>query len=173
MKVVSGLFGIGLAVALMLTWLAGCAAGPRQPQPSAVPQPSTTPQPADDRAAIRQLILLEAQGVVRQDLAGLTALWATDAVVCDAQHTADDAADDRCWRGRAAIRERYALLVFPAGPAVNSPTDIEVAIAGEAATAVSTTRIGREVSPGGDRWRFVRRDGRWWIAGLTYNLEPR
>lgn len=34
-------------------------------------------------------------------------------------------------------------------------------------------RIGREVSPGGDRWRFVRRDGRRWIAGLTYNLELR
>ena len=42
---------------------------------------------------------------------------------------------------------------------------------GATATAVGTSTIGAEVSPGGDRWTFVKRDGRWWISSLTYNLE--
>ena len=46
-------------------------------------------------------------------------------------------------------------------------------IQGDQAAAASTTAIGNEVAPGGDRWTFTRRDGRWWITGLTYNLEPR
>lgn len=163
-------------VALACLVLAGCAAPVTAPAAGRGPTlaPATPlPQSADDAEAIRQLILLEGQGVVRQDIAGLTNLWALDAVITDAKHTPDQAADDARWRGRDAIRERYALLVFPGNPAVNSPTDIEIVIDGDRATAVSTTRIGQEVSPGGDRWSFVKREGRWWIAGLTYNLEPK
>jgi len=137
------------------------------------PAPATpTAQPATDVEAIRQLILLEGQGVVRQDLAGLTNLWAPEAVITDAKHTPDQSADDARWPGRDAICQRYTVLVFPANPAVNSPTEIAIAIDGDRATAVSTTRIGQEVSPGGDRWSFVKREGRWWITELTYNLEP-
>jgi hypothetical protein len=163
-------------VVLVCLVLTGCAAPVTAPAASRRPTLAPTtpvPQPADDAEAIRQLILLEGQGVVRQDIAGLTNLWALDAEIADARHAPDQPADDARWRGRDAIRERYALLVFPANPAVNSPTDIEITIEGDRAAAVSTTRIGHEVSPGGDRWSFVKRDGRWWIAGLMYNLEPR
>lgn len=163
----------GLALALALSLAAGCRAPAAPPQPPTVPARTPTPQPTDDREAIRQLILLEGQGVTRQDIAGLTDLWAPDATICDAQHTPDQAADDMCWRGRDAIRERYTLLVFPSNPLVQSPAEIAIAIAGDQATAVSATRIGQEISPGGDHWTFARRAGRWWITGLTYNLEPR
>jgi hypothetical protein len=167
--------GYRALVALACLILVGCAAPVTAPAPGRGPTPAPAtpwPQPADDAEAFRQLILLEGQGVVRQDIAGLTNLWALDAVITDAKHTPDQPGDDARWRGRDAIRERYMLLVFPGNPAVNSPSDIEITIDGDQATAVSTTRIGQEVSPGGDRWSFARRAGRWWITGLTYNLEP-
>lgn len=141
-------------------------------KPTVVPR-TPTPQPATDEDAIRQLILLEGQGVVQQDIAGLMGLWAPEAIITDARHTPDDPSDDARWRGRDAIRERYVVLVFPGNPALAEPQDVQLTVSGDVATATSTTVIGSEVSPGGDRWEFVKRDGRWWIGGLTYNLEAR
>jgi hypothetical protein len=164
------------SIAVVLAGLAACAVPatppPLSPRPLAAPVTPTS-QPASDAEAIRQLVLLEGQGVVRQDIAGLMNLWATDAVVTDAKHTANTPGDDARWRGRDAIRERYVVLVFPGNPSANSPGDIEVVIEGDRATATSTTRIAQEISPGGDRWSFVKREGRWWIAELTYNLESK
>lgn len=132
-----------------------------------------TAQPPTDEEAIRQLVLSEGQGVVSQDIDGLMNLWAEDALITDAKHTPDKSDDDAVWRGRDAIRERYVVLVFPGNPGVDTPRDLKIVISGDTATATSTTMIGSEVSPGGDRWSFVKRDGRWWITGLTYNLEPK
>lgn len=161
---------------VMLVFLLGACAAPA---PSALGEkPTTTPRaptpaPATDEEAIRQLILLEGQGVAQQDIEGLMGLWAAEAIITDAKHTPDDASDDARWRGRDAIRERYVVLVFPGNPASAGAQDVQLAIAGDAATANSTTVIGAEISPGGDRWEFVKRAGRWWIAGLTYNLEAK
>lgn len=154
--------------------LAGCGA----PATSLGPRPTTlartpTPQPATAEEAIRQLILLEGQGVVGQEIGGLLDLWAPEAVIADAKHTPDNPNDDARWRGRDAIRERYVVLVFPGNPSLVSPADVKIVIDGDKAAATSTTQIGAETSPGGDRWEFVKRDGRWWITGLTYNLEPK
>ena len=161
-------------VVLVCFGLAGCGA----PATSLGPRPTVvaltpTPQPATAEEAIRQLILLEGQGVVGQDIGGLMNLWAPEAVIADAKHTPDNPNDDARWRGRDAIRERYVVLVFPGNPSLDSPADVKVVIDGDKATATSTTQIGAETSPGGDRWDFVQRDGRWWITGLTYNLEPK
>ena len=142
------------------------------PRPTALAR-TPTPQPATDEEAIRQLILLEGQGVVGQDIGGLMNLWAPEAVIADVKHTPDNPNDDARWRGRDAIRERYVVLVFPGNPSLVSPADVKIVIDGDKAAATSTTQIGAETSPGGDRWDFVRRDGRWWIIGLTYNLEPK
>jgi hypothetical protein len=164
-----------LPVALAVILIAACGARPVSPTP---PRPSPTPdipptlQPATDAEAIRQLIVLEGAGVVSQDIGGLMGLWAEDAVISDARHTPDDASDDARWKGRDAIRERYVVLVFPGAPAVAGATAVEIAITGDSATATSTTAIGNAVAPLGDRWTLERRDGRWWITGLTYNLEP-
>jgi hypothetical protein len=168
-------FRVLLSLSLLcVVALTACGAPAGQPGP----QPSTaagapTPQPASAEEAIRQLILLEGRGVVSQDITGLMNLWAPEAVITDAKHTPSNPDDDAHWRGRDAIRSRYVVLVFPGNPQVAGARDIHVTIEGDKATATSTTVIGSEVSPGGDRWTFVRRDGRWWIAGLTYNLEPK
>ena len=174
-------------VAVACFGLAACDAPAKSPlfgwqpasgSPALGPRPTTlvrtpTPQPATAEEAIRQLILLEGQGVVSQDIGELMNLWSPEAVIADAKHTPDNSNDDARWRGRDAIRERYVVLVFPGNPNVNSPADVKIVIDGDKAMATSTTQIGAETAPGGDRWDFAKRDGRWWITGLTYNLEPK
>ena len=71
----------------------------------------------------------------------------------------DETNDDLTWRGRDAIRQRYVTLVFPGNPDAAGPIDAQVTIAGDRAEALSTTHIGSEVAPGGDRWTFARKDG--------------
>lgn len=163
-----------ILVLLAATTLAACAAptpaSSLGPRPTAVVR-TATPHPASDEEAIRQLMLLEGQGVVSQDIEGLMGLWTTDAIIADAKHTPDDAGDDARWRGRDAIRDRYVVLVFPGNPSSAGAKDMKIEIQGDTATATSTTNIGNEVAVGGDRWTFVKREGRWWITGLTYNLE--
>ena len=162
------------AALLVILGVASCAApntstlGERPTDPPRV----SAPQPADDAEAVRRLIADEGAAVVRQDIAALMDLWAADAVVTDAKHTPDDATDDATWQGRDAIRSRYVVLVFPGNPQSAGGQDVRVDVTGDRAAATSTTAIGSEVSAGGDRWTFVKRDGRWWIATLTYTLEP-
>jgi ketosteroid isomerase-like protein len=127
--------------------------------------------PATDEEAILQLLAAEGEGVVQQDIDRLMEIWAEDGMVVDARHTPQDIGDDLTWRGRDAIRQRYVTLVFPGNPSTAGASDVLVTVDGDSAQAVSTTRIGSEVAPGGDSWTFVRRDGRWIITGLTYNLE--
>ena len=165
-----------MMIGILFLTLAACA--PIQPATQLGPRPLTPvrtlpPQPASAEEAIRQLIASEGQGVVSQDIAGLMDLWAADAVITDAKHTPADPNDDARWSGRDAIRERYVVLVFPGNPVSAGAADIELEIQGDQATAISTTLIGNEVAPGGDRWTFALKDGRWWITGLTYNLEAK
>jgi hypothetical protein len=145
---------------------------PAGPRPTRAAR-TATPQPPTDEEAIRQLVILEGQGVVSQDIEGLMDLWADDATVIDAKNTPADTTDDARWGGKDALRDRYVVLVFPGAPATAGDPAVKITVDGDKATATGTTTIGSEVSPGGDRWTFVRRDGRWWIESLTYNLESR
>ena len=78
------------------------------------------------------------------------------------------------WSGRDAIRERYVVLGLPRQPHQRQARRTSSWTSkATGPTAVSTTVIGNEVAPGGDRWTFAKQDGRWWITGLTYNLEAR
>jgi len=167
-----------LSVVTFVVLLAGSACAPVRPASTLGPRPTAaartpTPQPATDAEAIRQLVASEGQALVSQDIAGLMDLWAADAVIVDAKHTPDDPSDDARWSGRDAIRERYVVLVFPGNPTSAGATDVKLDIQGDKAAAVSTTAIGSEVAPGGDRWTFAKQGGRWWITGLTYNLEAK
>lgn len=163
-------FSVGL---LVLLGIASCGA-PRASslgeRPTDVPR-APTPQPASAEEAVRQLIAAESAAVVAQDITGLMGLWAADAVITDAKHTPDEPRDDATWQGKDAIRSRYVVLVFPGNPQAAGALDVQVQVNGDQASATSTTAIGSEVSQGGDRWTFVKAEGRWWIASLTYNLE--
>ena len=166
-----------LLLLVLLIGLTGCGAGTA---PAADPP---TPPPAggsceladypfaDDDAAVRAVLNAEGQFVVTQDIDTLMRLWATDSQVVDAKNTPDDA-DNQVWQGKDAIRNRYVRVVFPGAPAAVEHTDEGITVDGDHAVIVAATAIGDEVSPAGDRWEMVRQDGCWYIASLTYNLEP-
>lgn len=126
---------------------------------------------SDDTLKIESLLSAEGTFVAQKDTAALMNLWAANGVVADAMHTPNDASDDRFWRGADAIRQRYVYLVFPNAPADSPAKDYAINIEGEHATVTGTTRIGDEVSFGGDRWELKNDNGCWVIQSLTFNLE--
>ena len=161
---------VALFLLAVVLALAGC--GRTTPTSLSAPTPAM-PAFDDDEAAIRWLLEAESRGVVNKDMDLLAAIWAEDAVVTDAKHTPDDPTDDARWQGIDAVLDRYVTLVFPGNPTLAAPADVQITIDGDTAAVISTTRINDELSPGGDRWTFVKRDGRWFIQSLTYNLEPK
>lgn len=165
------------AAVVILAMAATACSAPEVPTlPSGMPSPrprgTDTPTPASDEEAIMQLLDAEAEGVVSQDIDRLMEIWHQDGVVTDANHTPDDPSDDRVWRGIAAIRERYVNEIFPSAPGSATHPDAEVIIEGATAEALTTTTIGMDHAPGGDKWTFAKTDGRWLITSLTFNLEP-
>ncbi len=127
---------------------------------------------ASDEEAIWALIAAEGQYVVSQDIEALLRLWAPDGIVTDAKHSRGNPEDDQSWQGTDAIRYRYQRIVFPSAPMASQPADLDIRVDGDRAIVVSTTRIGEEVSPTGDRWEAVKRDGCWLLQRLDFNLEP-
>jgi hypothetical protein len=146
-----------------LVLLAGCGSLPA-PTPvshtAAVPTPITWPEAAD--VAIPELILRERNAAAARDLPLLSQLWAADGRIVDQRNTADPH-DDYIWPGRAAVLDRYQVAVFPnPPPPLAQLDDLTIDVQGDQATA----------SHGQDRWRFVRQNGRWWIAELVYAPPP-
>lgn len=120
--------------------------------------------PAAAEDALRALVALERESARTGDAATLAQLWAEDALIIDGRGTRDKA-DDHRWAGRAAVLDRYALAVFPSPPPpLDDPTlaGAEINVLANAATLLY----------GGDHWRFVLRDGRWWIQQLAYATSP-
>ncbi len=161
---------MGLLLLFLLPSLAGCAAGA-----PAIPVGSCTLRLAEgtsDADAVAAVIRAEGETVVAQQIDALMSLWADGATITNAKHTPDDASDDQFWRDKDAIRHRYVRTVFPGAPAKALPADLAISFTDDATASVTaTTRIGGEVSPAGDRWTVVRRDGCWLLQNLTYNLE--
>ena len=149
-----------LSFLLLIALLGGCARTPQRLPPAPTPPPAAPPAsvtlPAEE--AIPQMIAAEREASRRGDLALLTQLWAEDARIIDTRGT-EGAGDDLTWPNRAAVLDRYTLAVFPAPPpALDSLPSPNITVQGDAAQALN----------GQDRWRFVQRDGRWWIAELRY-----
>jgi len=158
-----------LSLILLLVAACGPAAAPIAPSgPS--PRGTDTPTPASDEEAILQLLNAEAEGVVQQDIDRLMEIWAADGMVTDANHTPDDSSDDLVWEGAEAIKERY-LIIFQSFPTQAAHPDVELTIRGDTAEATTTTTIGVDMAPKGDKWTFTKIEGRWYIASLTFNLE--
>jgi hypothetical protein len=137
----------------------------------------STPTPVSsspsDREAILALMTAEAEAAVHDDADRLLGLWAADGIVRDANHTPDDPADDHTWSGHDGILSRYLTIIFPLHLTRLARADVSLTIDGDAATAIATTVIEGEVSPGGERWTFARTGGEWRITSITFNLEPR
>lgn len=168
--------GIGLLLAVFTVGVVGCGGStPATPLPviklPTKAPPTVTPVPANDEEAVTQLIHAEGEGVVQQDIDRLMDIWAEDGEIVDAKNTPEDDSDDAKWTGKDAIRQRYVNLVFPSAPMQAEASDLQVTVADSEATVISTTNIGDEVSPSGDRWNLEKRNGRWYIVGLAYNLE--
>ena len=160
---------------LILFLLGACTGqgGKPQAETALTPRQVAPTIHADEHEAILRLLRSESEAVVAKDIDGLALLWTEESTVTDAMHTPVDPKDDAVWRGIDAVLDRYQVVVFPGNPQYAEPGDVQIEIAGDQATARSTTRIGDEVSPGGDLWVFRRQDGRWQISSLTYNLEGR
>jgi hypothetical protein len=120
---------------------------------------------------VRALLAAEGEFVVAQNIDSLMRLWAENGRVVDAKNTPDNGDDDQVWDGKDAIRHRYVRTVFPGAPAVVDHGDESITIDGDQAQVQSTTTIGNEVAPAGDRWEMVRQGDCWYLASLTYNLE--
>ncbi len=138
---------------------AGCV---RSPTPLPPPAPATVAPPSfvagSAQEAIPRLIAAERKASRTGDLPLLAQLWAEDGRIIDSRAT-DAPSDDFIWPNRAAILDRYRLAVFPAPPPP---------LAGPPAPAITVQGDTAEAVNGHDRWRFVQRGGRWWIAELRY-----
>jgi hypothetical protein len=153
--------------------LAACSRATPTPEPTPAPLGGscTLEAAGDHESAIRALLVAEGEFVVAQEIDPLMRLWADDGKVVDAKNTPDVSDDDQVWDGKDAIRHRYVRTVFPGAPALVDHGDERITINGDQAQVESTTTIGNEVAPAGDRWEMVRQDNCWYLASLTYNLE--
>ncbi len=127
--------------------------------------------PKKDKEAIAATIQAEAQGVAEQNIDKVMSLWAEGSEIRDVNHTPNDPSDDVVWSGKDAIRERYVKVVFPGNPSVVSHPEMKLSIHGNKAVVTTTTRIGNEVAPAGDRWTLQKVRGKWLLTSLAYNLE--
>ncbi len=144
--------------------MTGCTVAAPPPSPTPIPVVLPPVFAADAAQALPALVAAERAAARRGDAALLALLWAEEATVRDGRGTADPA-DDYHWRGRAAILDRYRLAVFPSPP----PPLPDSALSGAVPQVHGDTAT---LTVNGDRWRFVRRDGRWWLLELAYSLEP-
>lgn len=130
------------------------------------PMPTTSPPPP---AAVSEvtaetlptLVLVEREASITGNLPQLTSLWAEDGRIVDGRGSVQTD-DDYVWQGRAALLDRYIVAVFPAPPPTLAPSelaDATLTVEGDQATLIN----------GGDRWRFVQREGRWWLLELVYS----
>ncbi|MCL4858780.1 MAG: hypothetical protein KJZ93_05210 [Caldilineaceae bacterium] len=150
------MIALALLGALMV---AGCARTAPPAQRSLPPAPSPVSVPPAAEEAIPFLIAAERAAARDGDRATLAQLWAEDAQIIDGRGTAHPN-DDYVWPGRAAILDRYALAVFPSPPpALEGLGGLTITVEGDEARATH----------GGDHWRFVYREGRWWISELVYS----
>jgi len=172
-------YAIAAFLVILASLVASCggSSAPATPLPVVKLPPRATPTPtlvpANDEEAVAQLITAEGEGVVQQDIDRLMDIWADDGLIADAKNTPSNVDDDSKWEGKDAIRQRYVNLVFPSAPMQAEASDLQIAVSGSKAIVMSTTNIGDEVSPSGDRWDLEKRNGKWYIVGLTYNLEAK
>jgi hypothetical protein len=123
------------------------------PPPAAVSEISAETLP--------NLVIMEREASITGDLPLLATLWAEDGRIVDGRGT-EETSDEYVWLGRDAILDRYRLAVFPAPPPSLTLSDL-------AAATLTVDDDEATLINGGDRWQFVRQDGRWWLQELVYS----
>lgn len=147
--------------------LNACSPTPRPLPPVAT---ATPPPPllvtTVTSATLPSLVVAEREASISGNLPLLASLWAEDGRIVDGRGSADTG-DDYVWQDRAAILDRYRLAVFPAPPPPLALADLANA------TLIVNTPPNNSGSAtlvnGGDHWRFLLRDGRWWLQELVYS----
>jgi hypothetical protein len=149
----------------MILLLTGCQSPGALPSSAIAPTPPSLPLASEPATiAIPHLLATERSAAAAGDLLLLGQLWSEDGRIIDQRATADPA-DDYLWQGRAAIVDRYQLAVIPNPPPplpIDRVTGLSLHVAGDEASLIND----------GDRWRFVYREGRWWLHELIYNPAP-
>jgi hypothetical protein len=145
---------------LLVTACSGSTQLPTLPLATASPPPlaMVSEATADKLPA---WVVAEREASIQGNLPLLATLWAVDGRIVDGRGSAEES-DDYVWAGRAAILDRYQLAVFPAPPpplTLAELADATLTVEEKSATLVN----------GGDRWRFVLQDGRWWLQELVYS----
>jgi hypothetical protein len=148
---------------MALLLLAACTDSAPVAAPSApvspLPPPAFVAAPPNE--ALPAMVAAERQASIAGNLALLAQLWATDARIIDGRH-APTPEDDYIWSGRPAILDRYELAVFPSPP---PPLPADAFVEAQIHVNGDQASLERE----GDLWRFIFRDGRWWLLELRYN----
>jgi cellulose synthase/poly-beta-1,6-N-acetylglucosamine synthase-like glycosyltransferase len=132
-------------------------------------------------ALLKANIYREEQYVLNRKLSAILSLYDEDAVLRDANYTAQDTSDDRVWVGLEQIRQRYEREFAERRYFVLRHQNVSSVIEGDRATMVNDLRAVLRTEEGiqrvflskGDRWVFKRKNGEWKIASFTYNLTPR
>lgn len=145
-----------------------------------VPAPSLLPSAPQERAAA--LLVAESEAARRGDVEHAVALWASDGVIVDRNGTPDDTSDDRVWRGREGVRQRYVeefrqrdyvalrhlnLQARTEGSHIVITNDLDAVFRRIGSGALEQVR-----RPASDLWEMREIDGRWMIARLEVNRAP-
>ena len=139
-----------------------------------------SPTQAERAAAV---LVAETDAARRGDVETALSLWVPDGVVVDENFTPTDAADDRVWRGREGVRDRYIrefrqrtyLSLQHLHPDVRVDADRATIVNDLDAVVQSggSGRARRVVLTRSDRWYLRSVDGRWMIERLEVNCAPR
>lgn len=152
---------VGLILGLGLFSLVGCTSMAVAVVAPAVTATAEMPSFATSlpSEALPRLVEAERQASIDRNLGLLAQLWAEDSRIVDGRGT-QQPEDDYIWAGRTAILDRYVVAVFPSPP---PPLTLHGALSFQVTGDVATARYGQ------DRWRFVKRANRWWLAELRYS----
>lgn len=160
-------YGLCLLLCLLPLAMSACTSAgqlPASPSPTAPPPLSSIVAEVSAEISAEELptlVVTEREASIAGDLPLLTTLWAEDGRIVDGRGSSQEN-DGLIWQGRAAILDRYQLAVFPAPPpplTLTELADATLTVEGDNATLIN----------GGDRWRFVLKEGRWWLQELVYN----
>lgn len=182
-------FGVGFAVLVVgqLSYLAVIYQPPAEklfradPLHQFLPAASLIPPTLEERAAA--VLVAEAAATKTTDLDRALALWAPDAVIVDKNFTPDAPDDDRVWRGRDAVRERYVREFRERDYVSLQHLNLDIRVEGGRAVIMndldamirrgSAGRLEQVKLPRADRWELRESEEGWQIVKLEVNRTPR